>query len=399
MTRPVVPMLCFAVVLSAAPAAVGQPPDPRLAKVFADWDARRAGVAGVRYVLDGERVYFKRRTRDPMPPSPEKMWLPATDVTVKKKRTLVFDFPRERFRMEVDDEEYYFPAGPVSRMSEVHTFDGTTRKLWNRRAAEDRAAAEPSADPEPDIWVVKGGQSSFSGFDMLVYPLFFAHGNIEVGDAAVIPGRLKVRPDPELFILHGEARHDGRPVLVLRTRPERGVGVAYDEYWVDPGRESVIVRNFRYRDDEPVSDLTIRYQTTAAGWLPEGWAESRYEEKRLTDTTRVRVTALALDPSPAAETFDIPSRPGMLVFETTNRDHGLRVDPMGESGPVERYRADPTGRLRPVEVREGEVVEKSPFWWWVVLAVGGVLVVGLAWRVARRSRPGQGRVTNPEVER
>ena len=354
MTRPFAAALGLAAALVAAPAAPAQPPpDPRLAKVFADWDARRERVVGVRYVLEGERVHFKERTYDPMPLQPDQRWVPAADVTVRKRRTVVFDFPRNRFRTEVDDEHFVFPAGPVYRTSDVNTFDRGVRKYWNRRAAEDRAA-DPGGVPHADIWIVKGGQSAFAGFDVVMIPLFLAHGNVEVGGAAVIPGRLKVRPDPALFTVHREARHDGRPVLVLRTRPERGV---LDELWVDPAREHVIVRDIRLGDEEPSSDLTIRYQQTAAGWLPEGWEESFFEMKRVSDTTRVRVAQLTLDPAPADATFDIPARPGMLVFETTNRDHGLRVAPPGERSPVLHYRADACGVLRPIEFRDGVAVE------------------------------------------
>ena len=376
----------LAVVLALASPILGQPPqDPRLAKVVANWDSRRDRVVGVRYVLDGERVYFKGRTRDPNAPSKEQQWVPATDVTVKKQRSVVFDFPRNRFRIDLDDEEFTFPAGPASRTSEIHTFDGSVRKLWNRQAAAERAAG-PEGEPKADIWVVKGGQSAYAGFDALLTPLFLAHANIEVGGAAIVPGRLKLRPDPELLTVHAEVRYDGRPVLVLRTRPERGPVVAYEEFWVDPNRESIIIRDMRYEDDEPRSDLTIRYQQTDIGWLPESWTETLYEEKRATDTTRVRITQLSLDPSPNAETFDIPAKPEMFVFKTTNRDHGKRINPPGESSPVEYYRVDAQGELRAVEFRNGVVIDKTTYWPWVVLTVGGLLVV---WWLSRRLRKGR----------
>jgi hypothetical protein len=217
-------------------------------------------------------------------------------------------------------------------------FTGTESKGRDLIAARNKA-------PMAGLGITKGDQRN--GFiDFRSYPLLAAHGNAP--DQAIHPGNLKATLDPKLHRVEGEAVLDGVRCLVLReTVPPPGGWPT--EYWVDPAREHIPVRMMERIDGKPFLDTLIRYQKTAAGWLPAGWTATQVnpEVDRFEWIVRMRVTSLDPDYRAAADEFDLKPRPGELVVERTNTDG--KMWNARNMPPAKYFRANERGELIPIE--------------------------------------------------
>ena len=109
------------------------------------------------------------------------------------------------------------------------------------------------------------------------YPILFAHGLFPLS-GRFDPHRLKdVSVEQLAFQSLGSAVVNGNRCVVLRASPVKGQSDSYDEFWIDPNRESSVVRWFRYVNQGKVfARLDIESVETSDGWLPRSWSTCFY---------------------------------------------------------------------------------------------------------------------------
>ncbi len=293
--------------------ATAQAPDPRLEKVFADWRQRRERIASVRYSVRGKHVIPKGSLTALVGGKSD---VPPQDVTCNIQRTLSLDFGKGRHRLEVNDQEYDQQTGKFSASVWTMMFDGVVLKGITPRAvpAGDGGSSRGSA---ADVRVYTGDLQP-AAFEAIHWPLFVGHGIVVANRDELIPGKwLNVRPDINLFVVHGQGVHAGRSCLVLRTQP-RGQSTAFEEFWVDTARNSAIVRQVQYSRGRAFTDMDCSYEQTPHGWLVAGWTFTLRDvnDGKTVFTERIRVEERAVNPVLTDADFQAEESPGLLVRET-----------------------------------------------------------------------------------
>jgi len=162
----------------------------------------------------------------------------------------------------------------------------------------------------------------------------------------------------------------------MRNFPERGgTQTIFDEYWIDTGRDSAVVRQISYVNDNPMVDIEVTYQQTPQnGWLPLRWTATVRQGNQPIRVARLRVQEYTMDPPIDDAVFRPEIKPGMIVHETIFEDPERIVkQPAGYRPPTKSYRVGPDGAWNQV-VNGVEV--KSRAWLWYTL--GGFAVVATA---------------------
>ncbi len=373
-------------------AAFGQPPNPRLEKVFADWKKRQERVKTVRYRVQGEGIRIKGSYEGLVgrPGQPEKRTLPPRDITTSVKRTLLLDIPNNRYRREVEEQEYDIGTDRVYPRVHVCVFDGTVSKFFRPRERNTHPVTG-MRESEPEVSVRKGHWEG-APFTMGYWPFFVGHGSVAWQRQNIVPGKLRVQPDREMVVLHGQGVHQNRPCLVLRTQARRAEYTSFDEFWVDPARDSAVVRQLLVTNGHAYVEFDIQYQQTTHGWLPRGWTTTQrnFGNGKTDYIERVVVEELTLDPPVSDRDFEIEEKPGMLIGEATFETPKPGENPLPEPTQHRLYRLADDGSRREVTFAGGVERRVISRWWW---ALGGVPVLGLgAWLIYRRR---QGRRVGP----
>jgi hypothetical protein len=381
-------MLCVvAVVVAAASPAAGQ--DPRVGKVLADWKARQEAVDAARYVVKVKLITpAAARTDDRGNPQPG-----ADDLVRDRAQVFHVNLATGQYREEIRGSTYNPADGRSYPSYTIETFDG--QKVWSATPrAENSTPERPMSKNRPDLFEVVGDFRR-NPFGAGLGPFFYGHGIVGVHDDTIYPGHFRREYNPDLFVFHAEAVHDGRRCVVIRTRPEQaGSNTFVTEFWTDPSRGSAILRCVILRDDEPYYTFRVDQQQTPHGWFPKRWEHVSFNRgRKVGSIDRYEVESLEFGRPPAEEELRFEVRPGMLVSRITHQPVGGNETPAEQERgtDLEYFRADDGGRLRPVDHPSstkkaglGLSPGRSP--WILAAAVAGVAAVGLAaWRV-RRSR-------------
>lgn len=150
------------------------------------------------------------------------------------------------------------------------------------------------------------------------WPFFLGHGIVGLITAQhILPGRLNSAPKKDVYHVKGEGNFANRACLVLRTEPQEFNQVLWDELWVDPGRESAVLRQTSYENGKILTDIQIEYQETAGGWLPQSWTMSAASNGKVFSLERRRVDELQIDPVVSDADFRLDLKPGMIVQRTS----------------------------------------------------------------------------------
>jgi len=309
------PLIALAALLTLGRARAEERADPRLEKVFADWQKRQQRVQTVRYRISGEQIVAKESIFDPL--HPKVPAIPKKDVKLRIQRMMLLDFPKNRHRLELDEEEYNNQGDKLNRHVHAGFFDGQVLKGKLLPGTSPRLNGEPN-EPRADLGVVKGYMGG-AAFNCTYDPLFYGHGSIVYDDARIMPGKLLLLPQKEVFAVHGQAVHNGRNCLLLRTRPRQLSVIVWDEFWVDTERDSAIVRSRRVYESGVERDLDVGYRQTSAGWLADRWTSTQFDmwDGRLATTVRLHVDELVLEPVIARDEFEFKAAPGALVVHDT----------------------------------------------------------------------------------
>jgi hypothetical protein len=332
--------------LVLTPAVRAQPPDARVTRVLADWKRRQQVFQTIRYTLTGQMLRPKGSFPDDMgrPSNPPR---PPRDVTEPMEHRLLLDFAKQRFRWE-KEEDAYLP-GPDKVFPRVSTSvynntDDTTASGWTANGtAWPRAVNTPYTeafkDPLwPDVAISRRpeqGDVLTNGLGLSLGPLLLGHGLVR---GVAVRARFQQEFDAEDFVVHGEGVEAGRRCLVLRLQPLDLLDrrPTFDEFWVDCGRESTVLRQKGWANGVLTTDDEIAYQATPQGWLASDWKSTSFRDGRVLSVTRMRVTAVVPEPAVEDGDFRVAIEPGMIVREftpiegnsvgATRKDYRVRPD-------------------------------------------------------------------------
>jgi hypothetical protein len=359
--------------------AEAQGSDPRLEKVFTDWQKRYDRIKTVRYRVTGERVIAKGSNTDDAgrPLVPES---PPKDIVEEDRLLFLLDFTTNRHRLERSEKIWLHQTGTFVPRVAISVFDGAACKGAMPRD-ENTSPDFTSPASQPDVTICTGNLKTL-GFEPVYWPIFSAHGIITAYGDSAFPGKLSPSQDKESFLVQGEGVRSGRPCLVLRTEPREGGRTSYDELWVDVARDSAVVRQLQVVNDVPITDQEVDFQEVSGSWLPSQWTFTARVGRRTIYTERLRVDEVEVGPAVSKADFQIDVRPGMLVEQT--QLGGTPDHPMSSQAATTKYfHVDANGSWN--EVVDGVEQKRSWAWlWWpVALAVAG-LGAWAMWRFRRR---------------
>ncbi|MCI0461267.1 MAG: hypothetical protein L0Z62_30335 [Gemmataceae bacterium] len=378
---------------------IGQERDPQIQKILDDWKKRQQRPKPIRYRFEGtltfpkEALTFDKRSINPKAPPVEK------DAIMIDKGMLLLDFSSGRYRLEREADGYNLLRG-VDRQSSTTTFDG--QKVWTTSRLFE-GGKEVKKPDQPDVAILSG-KMDWTPMDLKLLPLFAAHGIVVIGEKdQILPGKWQFEPDTTLLSVHGRGAYDNRTCLLLRTHPlASGEAAYFKEFWVDPARESALVRIVDYLGRHPTTELNIQYQRTKDGWLTKGWngTRRRWSTGFKTSTpvyyTRFQVTEIILGPTVDEKDFQLEIKPGMLVRQIERKGPPLPPHLRKEGKSIRRegnlYRAGDDLTLREVVFEGGvERYRWNPVWPWVLAVLGVLGIGGLFWWRRRATTPDTGR--------
>jgi hypothetical protein len=277
------------------------------------------------------------------------------------------------------------PENKLERFARVATFDGK-----QRFGAKIRDPGEARKATDPDITIETGDFRFFDRIDPGKYPPFYGHGIVPyAGTSRLFPGHLTIEPDTEPLTVHGEVVHDGRRCLVLRTPPSQGVATSYDELWIDPSRDSAIVRHAFYSGKTPRVDMLVWYRQTSHGWLSDRWEQTIRTSKGVEEIKRASVEELEINPAVSDADFRLQEKPDMLVRTSVIPPRDEQSEGPPQPTNVHNFRIDEGGNRREVVFENGQEKRQPHAQWPLWAGLIAVLVAGLAclaWIRHRRAK-------------
>lgn len=363
-----------------------QPDGGQLERVFKDWEKRRERIQRVRYVVKGQRIIPKGSHTDDMgrPYVPPR---PPEDIAQKDDTVLLLDFAGKRFRMERDWQSY---SADNRLRSIVRRSIFDSKSLHNDFPREINARVGNVRGPqEPDVSILKNYASHRPLKTVDAYslsPLLHAHGIV---NQFTLASSFVDKPDIDDFHVHGRGVHADRACLVLRTFPApSGTASCFDEYWVDPARDSAILRHAQYFNGKLRTNKDVTYQQTSHGWLPLSWVGTTRDlnGRRLINVARLRVEEFTIEPAVTDTNFQVEIKPGMIINEDDYAASASEKNRLGYQRKL--YRVSAGGSWEEIGSR-GEPLPNRARWGWLgLLAVPVVAALAYLWW-RRRNRRGK----------
>lgn len=377
MIRPRTPLLVLLLpgligALVAPQPAAGQNEDPRLKRVFADWQTRRERIKRVRYTVSGVEIKPKGSFTDDLgrPLVPPR---PPEDISQPLHYRFLLDLEGQRFRLESTSEDHAFgPGGNGGKTSvSVLIYDG--KDCW---VVHDSEVGSPGPEAYQVSLVREDGK--FHPLRKIVWlgpgPVLFGHGLLA---GLAEPPAFAPQFEAADFVVHGQGVQAGHKCLVIRSLPLRqGTDKLYEEYWVDPTQESSVVRYRYFRGGVLVTNTDIEYQKTANGWLPVRWTATPFAaEGKIAAILRMSVTDFLVDPPATPSDYQPEIRPGMRILQAGD----------GGAGARRLWHVAPDGSWNEVIDGVEQTTLRKPLYWLAVLIVPTVTIgLWLVWRRRRR---------------
>jgi len=327
-------------VILAHTATAEEPRDPRLNKILADWQKRQNAVESIDYQVEGEYkvpkgAYTQQRAVTLRSKKSEVRVAPEDDLSGPMGLNLLLDFAKERFRLEKRNQSFHINKCELAQEFIIFTFNGKEIRSFMPREKN------PTLSPkQPEFGIVSGNVKD-EIFLLECKPIFFAHGRIYTPTEKIVPGQMRNKPDPNYLHIHGTAVQEGRSCLIVRTQTLQLGNISFEEYWVDPERDSTIVRYSSYSGDKKLScdqDLVIHYKHLPDGWFPLDWRWTFFLHGKLLDYQDMHVTKMKINPMMSDADFRLESQTGMIV-EEVNRHPS--TDPFAEpKSDISVYRVE-----------------------------------------------------------
>jgi hypothetical protein len=382
----------LSVLVLARGITAAQGPAVSLDRIFEGWQKRQERVQRIRYTVVGQSIVPKGSQPDgfgnPVPNNPPQ------DVPCDQNITFLLDMARQRFRMELESGVYMVGAKAVAPRVSVTTFDGRDMMCAMPRDKNTSSVHTP-APLDPDLMVSRNYKKYHPLTTVVAYyqsPLLFAHGFLpRYIEMPTFNGAL----DPDDFIVRGQVTRDGRRLTIVKTFPFReSTETSWDEFWVDTGRDFIVVRQLAYSNDKPIIDLDITYQQTNVGWLPEHWTgTTRSPAGKVINVTHQRVKEFVIDPAANDADYRLEARPGMVVMENDYPDpKDVKAGPGFER---KMFRVADSGSWMEIDAGTRLPGEQQRSWLrrhWLALTIGlfAALLLGAGWLWAvwrKRRRP------------
>ena len=378
-------LIVLTAVLSSGASAAAD--DAIIEQIRADWMKRYHAYDSFVYKSEGHIIDPKGSVfypGDPMAPaSVRETGYPTTDLMRDYARHLFVDVRRPRIRVEVDMMTMHIDTLEIHPDHQVDVFDGKT--LWSANGhASDVITLQPKDHAE---WF----------FSLNDLPVFFSHGLFPLHQLAYENLTRQTAKTLSLRYI-GDAIIAGRACDIIEIA-SKDVPAARDRVFVDRQRQSAILRFERelfsdiYHQDDwqkttrllvPWARIDISYAEEDDGWWPNGWEIIHYDvaNARLNPdgtlsyeimlTSELDVVDRQLGPDLDDNPFEQPRMPGTVVQDLRGKE-------------LQRFVVAADGKtlvpLSRVPRREDSLS------WTVVMAVAGVVLIGLGLFLAiRRSR-------------
>ena len=342
-------------------------------QVLADWQQRRERIQSVRYSITGS-IEVKPD------PGLNEMYakmgavLPTYDHPLEIKATILLDLANRRFR--IDKREEVFSAESKRWVPQVTT-DAYDGKVYQTAVPRDQNNRGPT---EPDMCLSTGNlEHAAPAFDY--WPIFFAHGIVPTVNAPLRPNDLPIRHELDEFELRGTINVMGRPCTVMRTEPISAQKSLSDEFCIDRGRQSAVVRHVYFAGKDPWNRLDSQFEETPDGWLPKTWACTWTSNGKVERISRFVVESREVNPVEQEDDFTLPIKPGMIVLSDQYAELGSGLDPTWPARAT--YRVAESGKWVELNSKgfttiEGVELPPESAWnrikWWLI---GGLMTTVL----------------------
>lgn len=348
---------------------------PSVETIAQTWQARQQRIRSASFAWKETYTEMKGSWSDTMPRlliernKLQGKILPPQDVTTKLTSTLLLDGIKVRY--EYDGDRWSFDVPAPRREQYISLFDGKLCKScrplgsgsWNWPGGLIRASA----------MYCDAGKFDLRPILMTTRPM---------------TPELRVFDIREMKIVSTQARMQDRPCIELLLTPASNS--YFNRIWVDPARDSIILRQVTGNRGVIESQIDIRYRQDERGeWLPEGWEIlSLVNPSQIESQTRAEVTQaeynLPIDPAQFDLRFPVKTR---VSDERTRTSFLVRED--GSHRPILRSEwGIKTADLYATE--PGELTgEQSSAWrrWstYVLIGLACLSLVLFTWRRLRRN--------------
>lgn len=311
----VVAMLAGAFSWATTPVAAGEGDRALVERIVRDWRERAKKLFTIRCAGDGTATRPKGcYNGDQYLPDEFEGDAPSADYTYPCRFEWLFDFQKNRFRIEAHEEAFYMTDLVFLPACRVTAFDGRNkpRRYAPREWNTARGRAPPEAQPEFYLNVIEG--TTLTTLDQI---LLMAHGTVARHGTAAGPKNMSAELcGPDDFVVHGRAEREGRECIVLRSIGRRPT--QFTEYWVDAARDSAVVHWESRSGKNKYYEFNIDYKQVAQLWLPTGFEYTKYTSRpENPPEVLCRIDFSRIEPNiPVAdETFVLTPQEGMLVWD------------------------------------------------------------------------------------
>jgi hypothetical protein len=333
-------------VSAATPAGEGS-----MKTIYGDWQDRRKRARSVRYEIVGEVTSLKGCFSTIFKGAPGVSDIirhlgdvPPRDITNPWAISFTADFSRGKVRIDrrehllVWDNKEFEKTGFRLNVT-ANIFDGnaakTLRKDPDGSGRDEAGMVMPDASSRLVLQETAAADTIYVRVQEL--PILLGHGYIPTAPNVSLSSLFRSDTFSDL-IPAGTAAIGDIECTVLRSKPTSGKSAVFREYWVDPSRDSAIVRSRTISQDCLLDTVDIHYEKTALGWLPQSWVCYEYLAKTKGDISQrfqFTVKNRVLEPELDSQTFDVPLVPGMLVVDERNSAYSLsRVNKDGRLSKV-----------------------------------------------------------------
>lgn len=261
------------------------------------------------------------------------------------------------------------------------SYDG--KRIYKQRHREINRMDEEAED----LYIAEGKMNDFAKFDILLKPIFFAHGFVGTVLKPILYDRWPLNLEPDDFLNQGLHPFNRFNLLVFQTEPvimgrsskNPNPGM-YDELWINRSEKSAIHRFFHFARGNPWSHLEITWKETPHGAWVDTWNDTWSTKNQVRRISHLRVESMEVDPPISDSDFTIAAQPGMKVkmVELSPKNQGS--NPV-EATAVQKFSISPTGTWIELS-REGTPAAQRRLWIFWVLGIGTTILVilGLRWR-------------------
>ena len=362
--------------------------DQRIEQIVQHWKERAERLKSVRYTLSGEI-----ESRQTVPEKYRKQVSYPTGPQTHSARTVILlDLVKHRYRLE--------NTRVVANRSRDKLITKTFQHAYNLKLDQSLIPrdGEGSDLNHPDLITSKGDLSR-SRFEAYLWPIFSAHGIVPTESTPLVIDPWPHSHEAEEFELRGTTVFAGRSCTIIRGDPSPSTPSLRDEFFVDVGRQSAILRHTYYTGKNPYIRLDTVFRETPYGWLPHEYSVTWSEDvSTVVKVERMKVEKLEIDVAVEDGDFTLNLRPGMIVDESEIPGRGRGVNPdrpavavyvVGSDGELELQ-----GKKRGFTTHDG--VELPPesnrrrIWW---VRGAGILVAfccfatACVWYRRRQLRP------------